>query len=804
MPTNLREFIQICGDKADQSVPIWDASECKWTVVTLTPFGPLECRDVQNCMQSIIDGININITNISNTVNGLILTVNGLSALSHTHANKTLLDSLISSGSATYYLGADWAYHALPTNFTQYYQTVATNGISAPQQPVLNFGPGLVVTNSTGVTTVDIACPVCSTGGWTGGLDCSTVMSCPWILSILSDISTLEGDVNTLQWDVTTLQWQIGTYNITVRDEWLQIDNNIASINFTGLGITATSDWAGNIIVTVIWGGGTVTCEDIVACIEWAATLHLQSVTMDDMTMTPGGTVDRNGSTQTGATTMDSGYTATFEAGSTSTYDDGAITNQNGDVNMWATAVTTHAGDTVTGAVNQTNLAVTNTNVDTTNDAGSSITNNGNTTTNNSSTTNNTGTTTENWASTTIQNVDGTTNYTTNAVTNHTGDTTNNTNVTENYTSVFTPLGCTGAQANPYTSAVIATVTKADVTVAYDNWPWDSWSKVVTITPASGLITVTNTGMTGAITLERALSPDQIEAIQTSGAGTSTVDICKFSGGSIINNNGTLINNDNTVTNNSNVTENYTDGSTTYYDNTTTVVMEGDTNITNLTVQNISYQESYVAGEALTNRMPLRFGVTLLGEDPAKVYQANATDADHSAFVGFAGRNAAINEELPVLQGPRVSWLEAVYGALVDTSTYYLTDLGGIGLIAWTVSVRIGDADGDDTLVGINAPISFPQVQSWYIVSMASVTPAYNSYNVVTNSASDTTINLPTAVWHDGQWIKVKKLTGEDVRVTTVVPFGAELIDGFTGATMNINRTMYTFTAVAGNWYLGD
>lgn len=77
-------------------------------------------------------------------------------------------------------------------------------------------------------------------------------------------------------------------------------------------------------------------------------------------------------------------------------------------------------------------------------------------------------------------------------------------------------------------------------------------------------------------------------------------------------------------------------------------------------------------------------------------------------------------------------------------------------------------------------------------------------YILVTYILGWTTINLPDATTCNGKTVKVKKFTGEDVLVTTILPFGAQLIDGFTGATMNINRTMYTFTAINGNWYLWD
>jgi len=89
-------------------------------------------------------------------------------------------------------------------------------------------------------------------------------------------------------------------------------------------------------------------------------------------------------------------------------------------------------------------------------------------------------------------------------------------------------------------------------------------------------------------------------------------------------------------------------------------------------------------------------------------------------------------------------------------------------------------------------------------VNVAVYNANFGEYIVVTNATSGTTINLPDATIQVGWVIKIKKFSGEDVQVVTIVPFGAQLIDGFTGSTMNINRTMYTFTSVGGNWYLGD
>jgi hypothetical protein len=90
------------------------------------------------------------------------------------------------------------------------------------------------------------------------------------------------------------------------------------------------------------------------------------------------------------------------------------------------------------------------------------------------------------------------------------------------------------------------------------------------------------------------------------------------------------------------------------------------------------------------------------------------------------------------------------------------------------------------------------------IDTTGTVTANADDYILVEYTGWDTTINLPDANTCNGKSIKVKKFTGEDVLVTTILPFGTQLIDWYTWATMNINRTMYTLTAISGNWYLGD
>jgi len=227
-------------------------------------------------------------------------------------------------------------------------------------------------------------------------------------------------------------------------------------------------------------------------------------------------------------------------------------------------------------------------------------------------------------------NIDGdvTNNYSETYTEVNNGGTITNVNQTINNTSVYAPLGCSGAQALPYNGVTDPLSTKVEATVSYD-----SQTKLIELLPTQLTKTVTVTDGTFTATRDNALNT--IVVTKDAGALVGTVDVCEFSGGMTINNNGT-------VENNTNVSE--------YYDENSSVVNEGDVYNENLTINNISYAESYVAGEALTNRQPLRLGVLSLGEDVDKVYGANATDADHSGFIGFASKAVAAGGTLAVLQ----------------------------------------------------------------------------------------------------------------------------------------------------------
>ena len=153
-----------------------------------------------------------------------------------------------------------------------------------------------------------------------------------------------------------------------------------------------------------------------------------------------------------------------------------------------------------------------------------------------------------------------------------------------NYDSQYTLIGCTGAQTTPHAEPLDVDATKVEVTVVYDNTalvPGDAWTKLVVITESSGDVIADDAGNAHSGEVTIAWAAGNVTATQTNGDGTSTVDICQYSGGVIINDNGSITNNDNTITNNNgtttnnvDTTENYTgDSVVNYYD---TVINENN------------------------------------------------------------------------------------------------------------------------------------------------------------------------------------------------------------------------------------
>jgi len=216
--------------------------------------------------------------------------------------------------------------------------------------------------------------------------------------------------------------------------------------------------------------------------------------------------------------------------------------------------------------------------------------------------------------------------------------------------------------------------------------------------------------------------------------------------------------------------DHYYENVTINYDENSSVSYEWDVNITNLTVQNITIEWGWT--------------VQMTG---AWEYEETPLEADTYTLL-----NTPISEK----------W----FMVFVDSGT---------GLFPTT----------DYTYDIVTQEITFsPQLWAtekaiiWVMKGTGTVWPTINpvepavpmidaefwDYILVTYTLGASVINLPDATLKDGWQIRIKKFTGEDVLTTTIVPQSWQLIDGFTWATMNINRTMYTFTAINGNRYLGD
>ena len=368
-----------------------------------------------------------------------------------------------------------------------------------------------------------------------------------WTLSDLTvDLSSLAGvgtdELVAVSWTDTT-----STY---LRTAIINPDSNIDSAN----NIT-------NIRLAIINPAADETLQFELDMSTYVGNVEIQwdfhvtgTTTLGDLNFDVGTTVDWTNTTQTGTTTYDSSYVANYD-GSTIVYNDTDIDYTGTTVINYAdTVVTNHNGDTI---------------------------NNDNTTENNTNVTNN---------------------YDDTSVVNYDGSTINNNNTTNNYNSTFTALGCSGATAMPFDGGINPTATKVEATIVYDNTgavAGDTWTKLVVITEFSWLVTVNDVanGHSGELTIERNTVSGNIEVRQISGAGTSTADVCQFSGGVIINDDGSITNNDNTVTNNDNTTTTNT-GSDTYYDDNSTVTNMWDTYNENLTVNNLTMENGTLVADA--------------------------------------------------------------------------------------------------------------------------------------------------------------------------------------------------------------
>jgi len=121
-------------------------------------------------------------------------------------------------------------------------------------------------------------------------------------------------------------------------------------------------------------------------------------------------------------------------------------------------------------------------------------------------------------------------------------------------------IGCSGIEATPAIYAVAPSTTKASIEIVYSNGTGDSRTNDYDITALSCPLTINPpVGKTGTFSIT--WIGGNITVTKTSGLGTSTANICEFSGGMTLNYNSVIQNYDNVVNNYSN--------SFNYYDSTT-------------------------------------------------------------------------------------------------------------------------------------------------------------------------------------------------------------------------------------------
>lgn len=327
--------------------------------------------------------------------------------------------------------------------------------------------------------------------------------------------------------------------------------------------------------------------------------------------------------------------------------------------------------------------------------------------------------------------------------------------------------------------------------------------------------------------------------------------VCWYNWILVVNNNNTITNNDWDIINNSNVTEIYSDSHITY-DNTTNINFEWDTNITNLEVTNLTITWWGLVANVITDKadqiyngtdLDRTLSSTPLSEDALHITTDSGTNL--ILWVDYSIANNIITwiilptswEHLYVRwligQTDTVPWGQAYYEEFVAVggeTIIPLTDTpAGANWIwvstesslygkqwatrDWTYNAATNSIVMNYTLwagdiISIQYLGFVAMSQNNTVLPVVDTTGTVNAnasnYILVTYTGWDTTINLPDANTCNGAQIRVKKFTGEDVLVTTISPFWTQLIDWYALATMNINRTMYTLTAINGNWYLWD
>jgi len=115
----------------------WDS--CYWTTMTL-PVWTIDCTFVQWCMQSIVDNINATLTNFSSRITSLEMNMTTVLWYDdHSHTNKAVLDWIINSWTANFYLWADWLYHNVWDRYWYYNRLETTWGWTFAQEEILAF-----------------------------------------------------------------------------------------------------------------------------------------------------------------------------------------------------------------------------------------------------------------------------------------------------------------------------------------------------------------------------------------------------------------------------------------------------------------------------------------------------------------------------------------------------------------------------------------------------------------------------------------------------------------------------------------
>jgi len=311
-----------------------------------------------------------------------------------------------------------------------------------------------------------------------------------------------------------------------------------------------------------------------------------------------------------------------------------------------------------------------------------------------------------------------------------------------------------------------------------------------------------------------------------------------------------------TVINHDGGTHNYSNIEITY-DNTTNVNYEGNTTMENLTVNNITFPWGNVFVNGIGN-----WEVT---DEAVSEYSLVATPMSEGSVIVWADSGTGlfplapasdytydvllnkITFSTPLGTGERayiwiLSWnANANLGWVSYTETFTATagqtEFNLSDTPAWEdwiwVSTRswlygkLGSAL-DYEYDSVTNKIILPAQDDWDVIQVRYIgfvnpippvteftfdvieptTPQTNAsawnYILITYNVWDSSILLPDANTCEWKCIKIKKFTWEDVRQVTIIPYWTQLIDGYTWATMNINRTMYTLTAIGGNWYLGD